>query len=336
MSLATEAEASLERMQTFDVATLPRREELGESFDFDDAVPYAERLIELYARLSLLALQDLPDSQLSTVKSQADADFQKLSQILSFDPTAGNPAQAHASHIQQIEAAYQPAFNALHPLISYSLHRSADFQNLDRDARAALQSIQDQAGQLTKDLEDKQAAAESVLRQIREVAAEQGVTQQAEYFKKAADDHEASAQSWFKQTTNIAIGLGAYAVASLFLHRIPGLNGETVYATAQLAVSKVLIFTVISYMLYLAARNFIANKHNATVERHRQNALLTYRALVEAAGDTPNQELILVQAASCIFAPQPSGFGRDAAGTAPGATSLVELVSKQTLGGPSD
>ena len=55
---------------------------------------------------------------------------------------------------------------------------------------------------------------------------------------------------------------------------------------------------------FLFAKVFISHKHNAIVNRHRQNALLTYKALVEAAGDTPNREVIFVQAAACIFNPK--------------------------------
>jgi hypothetical protein len=82
-------------------------------------------------------------------------------------------------------------------------------------------------------------------------------------------------------------------------------------------------------MLYLCAKNFISHKHNAIINRHRQNALLTYTALVEAAGDTPNREVILVQAAACIFSPQGTGYTSESIPPPPGAQSVIEFFTRQ-------
>ena len=101
---------------------------------------------------------------------------------------------------------------------------------------------------------------------------------------------------WRKRTTKLAIGLGIYAAVSVLLHKIPYLVPSSTYETVQLAISKVLIFSVIAYMLFLSARNFLSHKHNAIVNRHRQNALMTHRALIEAAGDHGIREAIMVQA----------------------------------------
>lgn len=104
------------------------------------------------------------------------------------------------------------------------------------------------------------------------------------------------------------MGLGTYAIASLFLHEIPGLQTTDAYRTAQIAVSKVLIFGVIAYMLLLCARNFLSHKHNEVVNRHRQNALATFTALAEATSDAASSDIVLSHAAACIFSPQDSGY----------------------------
>ena len=64
--------------------------------------------------------------------------------------------------------------------------------------------------------------------------------------------------------------LGAYAVLSLGIHKIPLIAPGNTYETVQMAISKILIFAVISFVLYLSARNFMSHKHNAAVNRHRQ------------------------------------------------------------------
>ncbi|MCP5001776.1 MAG: hypothetical protein GY933_24355, partial [Hyphomicrobiales bacterium] len=58
------AKVSLERMQFFDVAQLPRND-LGKSFNFKEAVPHAERIIKLFQKVPLDSLSEFPLAQLN-------------------------------------------------------------------------------------------------------------------------------------------------------------------------------------------------------------------------------------------------------------------------------
>lgn len=329
VEIRNEAEESLRRIQEFDAQTLPREKELGSEVNFLEAVEPADRLISLYKRLSVSALDDLSSNALQQIKDRANADYAIFKQILDFTISQQNPTDARNSIIQQLINSYDPSFQALHPYIAYSLHRSADFQRLDSDARATMQSISDRATKIEEQLLGHEKEAQRVLFEIRSVAAEEGVTQQSTHFRAEADRHETEADNWRDRTIYLAIGLGFYAVCSVFIHKIPFLAPTSTYETIQLAVSKILIFSVLAYMLFLAARNFLNHKHNAIVNRHRQNALMTHRALIEAAGDHGIREAIMVQAAGCIFSPQPTGY-TTTTGTPDGQTSkpVIELLSR--------
>jgi len=320
-------------MKNFDIESLPREQDLGSRFDFREAVEPAKRLVDLYARLPESVLDDLPATPLQTIRTRANEDFNRLDEILKFDPSQQNATQVRADLINKLRGSYEPSFHALHPFISYSLHKTADFRRLESEARATLQAVRDDASKLTEALgKDKESAAK-ILEDIRKTAAEQGVSQHAIYFKDAADQHEAEATRWQWRTVVVAIGLALYALLSITFHKIPWLMPGDSYQSVQLAVSKVLVFTVISYLLYLAGRIFISHKHNAIINRHRQNALLTYTALVDAAGNTPNREVILVQAAACIFSPQGTGYTHENLPQSPGVQSVVEFLTKPMKGG---
>ncbi len=144
--------------------------------------------------------------------------------------------------------------------------------------------------------------------------------------------NQKDAKAWRNLTYILAWALGGYAVISLFVHMLPWLEIEKTYVIIQLAISKVLIFTVISYMLYLSTKNFLSHKHNAVVNRHRQNALQTYTTLVEASGDSQTRDAVLLHAAACIYSPQPTGYSAGS-GNSQGATSVIELMSKPLGGG---
>jgi len=316
-------------MQDFDVDALPRASELGQELNFTEAVEPARLLVDLYKRLSVTALEDFPDNFLTVVRDNANNHFQLFTQALEFSAAQQNPHNARQAIISSLETAYQPAFVALHPLIAYSLHRAADFQRLDGEARATLQSIEDQAATFAEQMTQYEQDANRVLEEIRNVAAEEGVTQQAAHFRAESDEHDKQAEIWRDRTIKLAWGLGGFAVISLFIHKVPFLAPQSLYDSVQLGISKVLIFSVIAYMLFLSARNFLSHKHNAIVNKHRQNALMTHRALVEAAVESGVREAIMVQAASCIFSPQATGYaqpGGDGEGTAP--KSIVEILSK--------
>ena len=322
-----EAMDSLKRIQEFDPKSLARESELGQKLNFADAIPIAQMLIDLYKRLSITALQDFPDDGLTKIRDNANSHFKLFSQVIEFDLEQQNPTAVRTSLIGQLKSAYQPAFQILHPYISYSLHRSADFQRLDSDARSTLQAIEDKSENLAAKLSKHEKDASAVLSEIRRVAAEEGVTKQASHFNAEYNLHVEEANKWQKYAVRLSIALGVFALVSLFMHKIPFLKPENTYDAVQLSISKFLIFFVMAYMLFLSAKNFLNHKHNAIINKHRQNALMTHSALVEASGHEGVRDAVLLQAASCIFSPQSTGYASSDADIS-NQKSVIEILSK--------
>ena len=329
MSELTEnAKSSLSRMQDFDVESLPREAELGAHLNFREVVSHAAKLIQLYKRLSREAVDDLPDGVAEQLRSQADADFSKLQEILQFEATGGSPSEVRQQLIQEIENAYTPAFTGLHPLISYGSSVTVDVQRVENEARAMIQSVKDQTESITRELSDKRDQANGILEDVRKVAAEQGVSQQAIHFKEESESHAEQSERWKKNTIRLAWGLGIYAFLSLFSHKLPWIGPETTTQTIQFVASKILVFVVISYMLFLSARNFMSHKHNSIVNKHRQNALATFQALVDAAQEEANKDVILTYASACIFSPQDTGYAKSEGNSSASDRSVVGLLPK--------
>ncbi|PCI69109.1 MAG: hypothetical protein COB26_06765 [Piscirickettsiaceae bacterium] len=331
-TLLEKVSASLVRIQGFDVDLLPRVDHLGSSLNFKEAVEPARRLISLYRRLSVTALEDFPVTVLNQIIAQCDGDYQKFDQIIEFEPKEQQtPSNVRDSYIQGIKNAYDPAFTKLSPYISYSLHRSADFQRLDTDARSTFQKIKDEAGTIQTALSQQKSDAEGILKDIRDTAAEQGVTQQAIYFQTESTDHDVEASKWEKRTIGVGITLIVFAVLSMFLHKWSWLAPINTYETAQLITSKLLIFAILTYLLILSAKNYLNHKHNSIVNKHRQNALMTYKAMVDATDDPGSREAVLIQAASCIFNPQSTGYTVSNEGAAVSGKSMIEILSKPVI-----
>lgn len=326
-SVRSTAIEALKRIQEFDVKSLAREDDLGRQMNFSAALIPAERLVNLYKRIPLSSLEDFSDSQLSTITQQAQADFNTFDQILSFDSTVSNASDTRSNLIANLNARRDQVFESLWNFVSYGIARSTDTLLIETQARAAIQSIKDGAAKLTDDLSAAKGEADSALLEIRKVAAEQGVSQQAIHFKSEADSQEDLAKVWLRYTLYFASAVGLFALASLVLHKIPWIRPESSLEAMQLVTSKFLIFAVLGYLLLMASRNYSTHKHNAVVNRHRQNALLTYKALVEASGESA-QDIVLAHAASCIFSPQETGFSNGRSESSAGSKSVLELMTK--------
>jgi hypothetical protein len=327
--ILTEAIASVARIQNFNPEQLPRRDDLGSAMSFDGAVEPAWRLIRLFQQIPVDHLSDIPVAALHQIRDQANSIFNIFDSILKFSPDKlDSPSATRTQFISQLSNTYDQLFSVLHPYVAYLSSRQRDFAALEREARAAVQSATDQATAIKNQLSKDQEEAQRILDEVRQVAAEQGVSQQAIYFKDEAERHDTEAELWRKYTVRTAIGLGAYAVLSLFVYKIPYLAPSTPYEAVQLSLGKILIFGVIAYMLFLCARNFLSHKHNAIVNKHRQNALLTFNALSEAARGEDKRDVVLTHAAACIFSPQDTGYTKHGGSQDAVTTKLIEVIPK--------
>lgn len=326
-----QAVENIKRMQEFDANSLSRKTQLGENLCFDVCIKPAEKVKEFYRQISLNFLGNFSDQAINKISAQALADFNIFKQILDFTTSVPNIESVRTAIVSRVNVMYEQTFNALYQYIAYTVSMSVDFRRLETEGRAAVQSIKDETEKLKISLKKDQGDARKILDDIKKTAEEQGVSQQASFFNKEATSHSDKSGQWLIGTIAMSVILGGYSFASLFLHKwiIPA----NTYETIQLGISKTLMFAVISYMLYLCSRNFLAHKHNAIVNKHRQVALQTYKALADAAQSPESRDVVLTHAASCIFSPQSTGYSKAMDSQAPSAKSVVELLAKPLMGG---
>lgn len=143
---------------------------------------------------------------------------------------------------------------------------------------------------------------------VRKDTAQAGISEYADFFKEQADTHKAAVRNWLVASVIAGGALVAALVASFFFLDYP----QKLSASIQFAVTKTLLFSALAYALFFCVKNYMAHRHNHVVNNHRFNALKTYRAIV--AGTNPEgsaHDIVLAQAAYCIFAPQSTGYAKD-------------------------
>jgi len=78
--------------------------------------------------------------------------------------------------------------------------------------------------------------------------------------------------------------------------------------TSPAPIPKIFIFSILLSAAVWCGKTYRAYRHNAVVNRHRQNALATFEAFAKAASDVETKNAVLLQATQCIFSPQQTGY----------------------------
>lgn len=287
---------------------MAQRKRLGEENHFGGAVEPAKVLVDLFKRLPISSLDHFPDNELKIVKQQSDAVRNLFSQIMDFSLSQGDVENRQKQLIDNLSAQAQPTFSKLLPLIAYSVSRTADFPALEVEARSAIQSVNDKADSLVGELEEQREQAESILAEVRNTAAEQGVSQEAFHFSQEADRHDEKSWNWLVASIVSSAVLLIYTVCTLFFSKFSLLSANSTIEVIQITASKVLVFIVLGFAMLQAVKNYSAHRHNAVANRHRQNALMTYKAISDAGGTPEVRNAVIQHAASAVYAPSDTGY----------------------------
>ncbi|WP_156363043.1 hypothetical protein [Rubellimicrobium mesophilum] len=326
---APSVQRSLERVQSIEPASVVLAKH-GQ-YSFEDAVEPVSRLVSLFRQLPSSSLGHFPQQQLEMIQNLSDSVFSVIQEIKNFDLEAGDNTTRRQNLIAKLDSLYQGVFTQLFPLVAYAVARTADLGRLEIEQQAALQRMRDESQLALAQQQDAQAEIERVLDDVRRVASEQGVTQQAIYFKNEADRYEAQSRSWRRATVTMAVAVGLFGLIALFLPKWTWLAPTNSIELVQYTLAKVLMFSVLVFMLIFCSRNFLANRHNEAVNRHRQNALLTYKVLVDAGSNGEARDIILNHAASAIYKLHETGFTRSSESSGGSSASVIEMLPKASM-----
>lgn len=319
-----EVQQDIRRLQEFKPETLIQKERLGE-MSFEGAVEPARKIVDLFSRIPPEAIHEFPYQQKKLLQDQAKASYDFFDQIIAFKVSSGDPETNRQQLIDQLVASYQPIFNQLFPLVSYLVSRTVDFASLESRGRAAIQAINDDKNSVLGSINETAEQAARILQDVREAAAEQGVTQMAKYFSDEAQDHKKSAFNWLVASVIASIVVAGYAIMTLFLSK--WFSAGNAFESAQIITSKLLVFGVLVYGLFQCVRSYSAHRHNHVTNKHRQNALMTFKTLAEAGNSPELRDAVLQHAAAAIYAPNDSGYLKGEE-RGYGAQSLLALLPR--------
>ena len=175
-----------------------------------------------------------------------------------------------------------------------------------------------------KRMESEVAEHKGQLEALKETQAQRSAAQQSNFFGKEAEKYDAAASKWGWMVL-AATAIFVFCAIAVWRASVP----EDVaggFALALTLGNRALLFVALGYGVFFCAKNYMANRHNAVVNRHRQNALETYLAVANAVKDQKHRDTVLAYAAQCIYVPQDSGFARRNSGSEISADTVIRLA----------
>ena len=94
----------------------------------------------------------------------------------------------------------------------------------------------------------------------------------------------------------------------------------------QVTTTRLVIVGLLFTATVWCGRLYKATKHQQSVNKHRANALKTFRAFVEAASDSNMRDAVLMETTRSIFAITPSGYINESVKASDSGTRVVEIV----------
>ena len=295
-----------EEFKGFELKDLIRESDLGSSLSFVDARPAIMGIKDLFDQIFKAPLKSMPYKQLEQISSQLNDAINHFGNLRGFNALQQNPANARNALVSETENKYQNYFTNLSPVLVYGLTsgggmsvQQAKIEDLLMELQNAVVGYKEEGSNYLEEIRDLATSA-------RSAASDIGVSKHSSVFQTEADKFETQSNWWLGW--QIALMFVIAIVAGMFLLYIP--DGErTTAQIVQYTLSKVVILSVLFYGLSVCSRNYRAFKHNALVNRHRQNALTTFETFSSAAGpDEQTKNAVLLEATHSIFGGQRTGY----------------------------
>lgn len=301
---------------------LVRLQDLGREGNFEDHRALFEEVLRFSSTCANLPWGMITTNQQHSVLSLSQTLYNHVEEIQKFSlMSGGNPAGAKNERASNLQSSLDTLKDHIIPFIGYLSWSSTSWENYQHELSEVVKETRETAQRLTREMEEERGQAEQILAAIRAAAAEQGVSQEAMTFREAADRYTLSTRYWLWAA--IAMGLATIG-AGVAIVQFWGIDGQISDAgTLQHILARAAALAVLVYGTVTAVRLYRSNAHLAAVNRHREDALRTFRSFVEGADAEDTKDQVLLAAARAAFGQVPTGLVTDKGDGA----SVLEVLS---------
>jgi len=323
-----EAKKLLEELAGQKATALARTEELSRDINFSEAVPFFEEMLDIVKQLNQRSIDRLGFAQINQVVATCTNLNNLIKKVKEFTLNQNTPADVCTAIIQEVKNAYDTIMEPLTVPLAFTATQATDYAKIEREAKGYHATMREEADIFKKMLESYKVDAEKALQAVKAQAAEAGVATNAQIFLTDSSNHALTAKNWLTATiwsSAITLVVAIVFVIISFKYQPP-----TTASAIQYVVSKLILLSTLSFGIFWCARNYKSSKHNETLNKHRANALMTFRAFVEGSSDQQIKEAILLQAAQAAFVNRPTGY-EDQEKESQAINPVVEILGKSVV-----
>lgn len=319
MADTAQLEAKLSRFGEVDKRLLIQRTEWG-SIDFSAAAGDIDSIYEIVSILRDLPLSRLPANALTEIGNALDQVWQWIDRNNRFSLSEGNPGDVRNNIVNNLAAVQQSLYVTTHQWIPFLAYLKGDIPaQLGQITTSVAQAEQAKANFETY-LRDRRSELDQIIQATREASAEAGVGEFTQDFANDSVARETDATTWLSRSAVAAVA--TLVVAILFFFFRPDLNGV---ALIQYTTSKLVILAMLIAITAWCAGNYKANKHQASVSRHKAHALKTFQAFVQASDNPAIKDAVLLETTRSIFTHSQTGFLKGES-SSDGPSRILEVI----------
>lgn len=348
-------EENLRQALLHDPDSLIRRQELGDKFALLELNGMIRVIREYLSRLQEAnSYYLIGPKRLEQVANLVEQSRILLDDIAKFEPSDNDK---RGELRQRCEAIWNDC-SLFQPYLGYEAAWADSVrllpQHVDTELKQIRSDLAEEVRKLSHDWEEEGKAklaqvdaaltrVELVEAAVRAAAEQAGINAQAKFFQAEARHHDMLSIVWL-----IALlATGATTVYYMVVWLEPQLievartaqrKNEPLHVIVVTTVSRVAMLSLLWFVVLWCARNFNAHRHNVVVNRHRQNAISSFRAFAEGDQiDPATKNAILLSATQSVFAPQSTGYLKGESDVSQSPTGqIIEIVRGVATGKSKD
>lgn len=303
---------------------------------FEDIKSEIESLFDILQQLNNLPINLLPSDIVHQAAQHLQQVIDFLGKINEFNLQHEQqpPANIRTDYSARLAAAINNFQKTIIPYIPY-LHSKAlkvdDYQKekeqieqLKKSTSEVLEKIYERRAEIEHLLESSKNEIGNILESTKNLTAASGVSRHKNLFSEEATNNVKESYWWLLavillSSTCIATSLGSLLLPFFF----PMLNDLEWW---QILSSKIFVLALLLGLIFGCLRIYKAKLHQASVNKHRANALGTFDTFVNAATDQSIKDAVLMETTKAIFALSSSGYIKGEGDSAPDGAKIIEIT----------
>ena len=234
---------------------------------------------------------------------------QAIDAIKEFDIKTGTPSERQTKISEHFTRNVDRLIAEACPFLVYLAHSEGDakkYINKLADAKSSTEQILADTEQY---VEAKKNKIDDIVIAAQEASASVGVAHFTKNFEEEATELKQKAKPWLRWAGVFGgltlLAAGTFLVLSFWVLSLNEGNG---YEAIHWITTKLIILGTLFSATLWCAKIYKALMHQATVNQHRANSILTFQTFAHAASDVAVKDAVLMETTKTIFEHTPTGY----------------------------